>query len=93
MERINTTVEVSIYQVKDEQGNEYPFSADTDGDGDIIITLTEVTPNDLESVKDFAMDNMDELIKDSCEAGLRSCIHAIMKHQPELFKQAVEYYE
>ena len=89
METVKTTAAVTVYQVKDEHGNEYPFSADADGDGDIIITLDE-SPCDNESVKDYAMDNMNELIQCSCETGLRLCLETIKEQQPDLFKEVAE---
>ena len=40
--KIQSETEVTIYQVKDDDGNEYSFEADTDSDGDVIITIGEM---------------------------------------------------
>lgn len=80
---LNPHVEVNIYKVNDQNGNEYQFSIDTDNGGDIIITLTE-DDYYLEAVKDYAMDNMNKLIKDSCVGGLRLCLETIKEQHPEL---------
>lgn len=89
METVTTRVEVNIYKVQDVHGDDIEFRAEVDDDGDIIVHLEEETCG-YEQVKDFAFNNMDDLIKDSCETGLRMCLEAIKEQRPMLFKEVAE---
>lgn len=76
-------VDVTVYRVKcTETDHEFDFDVHTDSDGDLIINVDTSgfsSSLDTDSVKDWADDNMEELLEASCYSGRVRAFNALLE--------------
>lgn len=89
---ITTRVEVNIYEVKDKYGNELSFEADTDSDGDIIVTVDSELDS-VERVRDYIADNslFGTLAEECCESRSSTMVGAFLNYNPSNAVDAISH--